>query len=52
MKTLLKILLVEDSEDDAALLIRQLEQSGFRVDFRRVETAPELEQAVQTVNGI
>ncbi|MCI0531482.1 MAG: ATP-binding protein [candidate division Zixibacteria bacterium] len=47
VKTFLKVLLVEDSEDDSALLIRQLEQSGFRVDFRRVETAPELEQALQ-----
>src|SRR5687768_2226262 len=35
----LHILLVEDSEDDARLLIRELKRYGFDPNIRRVETA-------------
>ncbi len=34
----LKILIVEDSEDDALLLLVQLRKSGYQPDFMRVET--------------
>jgi PAS domain S-box-containing protein len=42
--TPLRILLVEDSEDDAYLLTRYLERSGYAPVIRRVETA----EAMQT----
>ncbi len=35
----LRLLLVEDSEDDALLLKRELEKGGFAPEVRRVETA-------------
>ena len=35
----LRLLLVEDSEDDAALLLRVLRREGYQVQARRVETA-------------
>src|SRR5579884_942509 len=34
----LRLLLVEDSEDDAALLLRALRRSGYTLDVARVET--------------
>ena len=34
----LRVLLVEDSDDDARLLIREIEKAGYRVSWRRVET--------------
>jgi diguanylate cyclase (GGDEF)-like protein len=42
----LRILLVEDSEDDAALLIRELRKAGYLPDCRRVDTGPDLEAAL------
>jgi PAS domain S-box-containing protein len=41
-----RLLLVEDSDDDAALVLRQLERAGFVVTARRVQTAPDLEAAL------
>ena len=35
----LRVLLVEDSEDDAALVVRELNRGGYEVTFRRVDTA-------------
>lgn len=47
MKEHLAILLVEDSEDDALLLLRELEHAGFRtIDSRRVDTKAALEAAL------
>lgn len=37
MDTQLRILLIEDSEDDAVLLLRELRRSGFAVAFERVD---------------
>lgn len=34
----LAVLLVEDSENDALLLLRELQRGGYRVDLQRVET--------------
>lgn len=39
MNERLRLLLVEDSEDDALLLKRELEKGGFAPEIRRVETA-------------
>ena len=42
----LHILLVEDSEDDAVLVMRELERGGFKPTFRRVQTAAEFNEAL------
>ncbi len=47
MSTDLSLLLVEDSESDAALVVRVLERAGFRVRSARVETAGEMQAALQ-----
>jgi PAS domain S-box-containing protein len=38
MKTPLHVLLVEDSESDAALVVQELQRCGFKLDFVRVDT--------------
>ena len=45
--TPLKVLLIEDSEDDAALVTRVLAQAGYAVDATRVETAHALREALE-----
>ncbi len=47
MKSTLRILLVEDSEDDAFLLFREIKSSGYSVESRRVETASDLIQSLK-----
>jgi len=42
----LKVLVIEDSEDDAALVTRALTQSGYNVHATRVETAEALRDAL------
>ncbi len=42
----LRILVVEDSEDDANINVRMLERGGFSVDFVRVEAADTLRAAL------
>ena len=42
----LRVLIVEDSEDDALLVLRQLRRSGYEPSFERVETAPALRAAL------
>lgn len=42
----LRVLLVEDSQPDAALLARALENGGFTLACERVDTAESMEQAV------
>jgi len=46
MPTELRVLLVEDSEDDAALVLRALRRGGFEPVWERVETAEGLRQAL------
>ena len=41
--TNIKLLLVEDDETDAMLVIRQLRKDGFEVEHARVKTRPEME---------
>src|SRR5689334_8720286 len=43
----LRLLLVEDVEDDAQLLLMQLRAGGIDPDFVRVETAEELKAALE-----
>ena len=43
----LKVLLVEDSEEDSLLMLRELCRGGYTPLQRRVETAPDLRQALR-----
>ena len=52
MSRLLRVLLVEDSEDDALLLLRQLQQGDYDVKAERVETAPAMKKALQKAHDI
>ena len=47
MKPDLRILLVEDSEDDAFLLFREIKSAGYDIKSRRVETASDLIQSLK-----
>jgi PAS domain S-box-containing protein len=44
--TPLRILLIEDSEDDALLLLRELRRGGYEPKWQRVDTATALEEAL------
>lgn len=46
MKPPLRLLLIEDSEDDAALLLATLQSGGYEPTCQRVETAEALRQAL------
>ena len=46
MKQPVKILIIEDSEDDAKLALRALCRGGFDPTHRRIQTAAELESAL------
>ncbi len=41
MNAPLRALIVEDSEDGTALLLRELQRGGYDVDYERVDTAKE-----------
>ncbi len=47
MKKQLKALLIEDSKDDALLIIDSLKQGDREIKFERVETAKEMESALE-----
>src|SRR5437867_4066269 len=44
----LRVLIVDDSEDDARLVVRRLEHSGFSPFWKRVESAEPLRAALST----
>jgi diguanylate cyclase (GGDEF)-like protein/PAS domain S-box-containing protein len=46
----LAVLIVEDSETDALLIIRLLRKAGYEVAFERVETAEEMHSALEKRN--
>jgi signal transduction histidine kinase/HPt (histidine-containing phosphotransfer) domain-containing protein len=46
MNVRLRVLLVEDSEDDAALLLRELKRGGYEPVVRRVQTSEDLASAL------
>ncbi|MFH7320457.1 response regulator [Desulfurivibrio sp. D14AmB] len=43
----LRVLLVEDADDDAALILRALKKGGYELEHLRVETAAELRAALE-----
>jgi len=47
MSVPIRLLLVEDSEDDAKLLIRTLDRAGYTTEFARVETPDSLNAALE-----
>ena len=47
MNKLLRVLIVEDSEDDAELLAIELERGGYNVIHQRVDTKEEMEAALK-----
>lgn len=47
---ILRVLFVEDSEDDALLVVHELEQGGFQVTYKRVETGAEMTAALGQEN--
>jgi PAS domain S-box-containing protein len=46
MKSLLRLLVVEDSEDDAELILREIKRGGYSVEFERVETKSDMKRAL------
>jgi PAS domain S-box-containing protein len=46
MSDRLRVLVVDDVEDDALLVLRELERSGSKLDWERVEDAPSLRAAL------
>jgi PAS domain S-box-containing protein len=46
MTQTLRVLLVEDSENDALLLLRELRRGSYEVTHRRVDTEPAMRQAL------
>lgn len=46
MTLILRVLIVEDSEDDMHLILRELRRGGYEVTHERVETAPAMQSAL------
>jgi len=46
MDALLRVLIVEDLDSDAQLILRELRHHGYDIDYERVETRPAMEQAL------
>ena len=46
IQSLLRVLIVEDSGDDAALLVREIQRAGYTVEFERVETRGAMQEAL------
>lgn len=42
----LDALLIEDSEDDATLIVHELEHGGFDVSYERIDTSDAIEEAL------
>ena len=47
MSTPIRVLIVEDQEDDAALMLRELRRAQFEPEYERVETEEELTAALE-----
>ena len=47
MSAYLRILLIEDSEDDASLLLREVQRGGYQIEWERVETAEAMQSALK-----
>ena len=46
MNKTLRVLIVEDSEDDALLIVRQLRRGGYQPAFKRVDAANDMREAL------
>jgi PAS domain S-box-containing protein len=46
VKSPLRVLVVEDSVDDALLIVREIRRAGYAIDFERVETKEAMEIAL------
>jgi len=46
MEITLRILIIEDNETDAELVLRQISRSGFNIAFERVETMQQMKDAL------
>jgi PAS domain S-box-containing protein len=44
----LRVLIVEDLEDDALLMVRELTRNGYRIDFLRVDTSDSMTAALRS----
>ncbi|MFZ2413831.1 MAG: response regulator, partial [Candidatus Cryosericum sp.] len=44
--TVLHVLVIEDSEDDTLLMVREVQRNGYDVQWQRVQTAPEFRTAL------
>ena len=44
----LRVLIVEDSVNDTFFIVRELQRGGFQVKFERVETAADMQAALET----
>src|SRR5258706_15163390 len=50
MEQLLRVLIIEDSEEDTQLLLRELRHCGYEVEFERVESAGAMQSALSQKN--
>src|SRR5688500_5308612 len=48
MRKTLRVLLVEDSNDDEELLFLKLKEAGYRVEHERVENADDMAEALRS----
>jgi diguanylate cyclase (GGDEF)-like protein len=46
MGKLIRALLIEDSDEDAQLIVREIRQGGYNIEYQRVETAAALSNAL------
>src|SRR5215208_376216 len=46
MKQMLRVLVIEDSADDAELIVREIERGGYTLDWKRVETKADMQIAL------
>lgn len=47
MKKTIRILVIEDSEDDALLVLHQIRNGGYNIDYERVQTAETMKAALR-----
>ena len=47
MKLHLRVLIVEDSEDDMLLMLRELKRGGYTLDYTRVDTPASMQAALE-----
>ncbi|HMN87066.1 MAG TPA: PAS domain S-box protein, partial [Bauldia sp.] len=50
-KTKISLLIIEDTEDDAVLLLRELDRGGFDVTHRRVDRIADIEASIAPGHG-